>query len=373
MIGEDILNNKEFILELWRIWVSRRLSKWAASFLIISGIGMLNPQWWYGLVNAAYMQITSSRMPPLDESPTTGWILLILGLVMVVLSVWESKRTRNKEVIGIRHKSIGNFPKEAIKPDLPFLQKLWHYREIDIDHSDSYVDGVLIDHQSILRRIKKVPVELDGILNTNTDIPVAYYGLTHIPLAFYLGYLLADNKYKIQLYELNNDSGRWNQLSGVIPSLRLITDYKNLASSTEQGDVILSIGISYPVHHSEIDELEIPNELGRISIEVENPTRQLINNQEQIEQVCNEFKSTLEHIKNTCPNRQRIHFFYSGPISLSFALGRCISERIDSEIVIYNYSIKETPKYNWSLSLNNSFTSINISPNPNKGENHASA
>ena len=367
------MNNKEFTLELWRIWVSRRLSTKVAGLFIASGIVMLTPAWWYGLANVAYFQVTESNLEPFDDSPTTGWVFISIGLVLVALSIWESKRARNKEIIGIRHKSLGSFPKEAIKPDLPFLQKLWHYRELDVDHTDSYENGVLDDHQSIRRRIEKVPVELDGILGTSIDTPIAYYGLTHIPLAFYLGYLLSDNKYQIQLFEFNNDSGRWDQLSGIAPSLKLITNYKNLASTTEQGDVILSIGISYPVHPSEIDGLGISNILGKVSINAEHPKRQLINSETQIEQVCTEFKVVLEHIINTCPNREKVHLFYSGPVSLGFALGRCISERIDSEIVIYNYSIKEAPKYNWSLPVNSpSSATAMISTLPKKGEDRAS-
>jgi len=371
--GSEVLDKKEFFLEIWRIWVSRRLSNWTATIFIISGISSLSPAWWYGLANSVYSSITNSSMTPFEESPITGWVFIVIGLFLVAMSIWERKSTRNKEVIAIRHKSLGNFLKEALKPDLPFVQRLWFYREIDVDHTDSYENGVLVDHQSVVRRINKVPSELDGILNTNTDTPIAYYGLTHIPLAFYLGYLLSDNKYHVQLYDLNNDSGKWDQLNGIDTLLGLTTDYDNLPNSTEQGDIILSIGISYPVHLFEIDELKITDEIGRVNIEVPNPQRQLISSQIQIEQVCSEFKAALERIKNTCPNRQKVHLFYSGPVSLAFALGRCVSERIDSEILVYNYSVKEQPKYNWCLSLNSTSSApAIISHQADKGEQNAS-
>ncbi|MEY8198914.1 MAG: SAVED domain-containing protein [Colwellia sp.] len=348
------MNNREFIIELWRIWVSRRLSSWTASIFIVTGIGALTPQWWYGLANALYFKATQSNLEPFDASPTTGWAFIVIGLVLVALSIWESKRTKNKEVIGIRHISLGNIPLEAIKRDLPYIQKLWHYRELTIDHCDSYSKGILVDYNSVLRRLEKTPDQIDGILQSSTDTPLAYYGLTHIPLAFYLGYLLSDNKYHIQHYELNNDTGRWDQLGELATPIRLKNNCKELTENTGHGSVILTIGISYPIHTSEIDELNIPNELARINIETSLPQRQLICCQSQIDQVCKEFRQTLEQIKNTYPNRQEIHLFYSGPVSLSFALGRIISERIDSEIKIYNYSVKETPKYNWSISFNGS-------------------
>ncbi|KKL86599.1 hypothetical protein LCGC14_1943090, partial [marine sediment metagenome] len=220
---------------------------------------------------------------------------------------------------------------------------------------------VLNDHDTVVRRIERAPIELDSLLSTKPDSPVAYYGLTHIPLAFYLGYQLSDSKYQIQLFELNNTSGRWDQLNGLSTPVSLIADKSTLARNDNSGDVIMSIGISYPVHQSEIDELGLSNILGQVSLNAETPQRQLITNDTQIDQVCAEFKSMLEHIKNTCPNREKIHLFYSGPVSLCFALGRCMSERIDSEIISYNYSVKETPKYNWALSLNGPTTkSANI-------------
>lgn len=364
------LNNRELLIELWRIWVSRRLSTWAAGLFIISGIGALTPQWWYALANALYYQATQSNLKPFDESPTTGWIFIFIGLVLIGLSIWESKKTRNKEVVGLRHISLGNFPPEAIKRDLPYIQRLWHYRELNVDHGDSYSNGVLADHDSILRRLEKVPHQLDGILQASSDTPLAYYGLTHIPIALYLGYLLSDNKYHIQQYELNNEAGRWNQLGANPAPLCLKNNSNTLVEDTNPGNVVLTVGISYPIHASEVDELGIPNELGRVDIEASEPQRQLICSHGQIEQVCQEFRRSLEKIKNAYPNREKTHIFYSGPVSLAFALGRVISERIDSEVLIYNYSVKEAPKYSWSLTFNGS-TPAHISSTTKKGEERA--
>lgn len=346
------MNYRELAFEIWRIWHSKRLSSKAATLFLVSGIAFLKPEWWFGLANTAITYLLDIQIEPFDESPIIGSALIALGLVLVAINIWENIQTRSKEVIGIRHNSLGNFPKEAIKPDLPLLQRLRDYREIDVDHCDAYNNGVLTDQKSILRRMLKTPIELDSLLRTNTNTPIAYYGLPHIPLAFYMGYLLADNKYQIQPYELNNEGRNWKQLKETSPSLEIVTNNSHLTPSIRQGDILLSIGISYPVHPSEINALNIPNIIGRVSIDAKKPARQLITSKSQIEQICKEFKTVLENIKNTCPNRKRIHIFYAGPVSLCFALGRCISERIDSEIVIYNYSVKEEPRYNWSLSIN---------------------
>ncbi|MEZ9142686.1 MULTISPECIES: SAVED domain-containing protein [unclassified Shewanella] len=361
------MNNKEFILEILKLCISKKLSKWAATMFILSGIAALTPQWWYGLANTLYFQVTQSNLKPFEESPTTGWVFIFIGLVLVFLNVWESKKARNKEILGIRHISVADIPPEAIKRDLPYIQRLWHYSELAVDHSDSYNGGILEDYNSVLRALNRIPDQLDGILQANSDTPLAYYGLTHIPLAFYLGYLLSDNKYHIQLYELNNTERRWNQLGSISSPLDLKNNKNELEENAASGNVIVTIGISYPVHPTEVDELEITNELARINIEALMPQRQLICSQEQIEQLCKVFRRSLEQIKNAYPNRDKTHIFYSGPVSLAFALGRVISERIDSEIVIHNYSVKESPKYSWSLSFNGS-NPAHISKTTEKGE-----
>lgn len=367
------MNKLGDVVELVRFWLLRPVTGKAALVLITGGLVLLSPSWIGEVVNSVLSTHTDYKIPAFEPQPGFASVCLVMGFVLALLNHLESKQEYPKEVVAIRHKSLGSFPLEAIKADLPLSQQLRRYREINVDHGDSYSDGVLNDHRSVIKRLEQVPVELNSLLSDDSEAVVAYYGLSHIPLSFYLGYLLSDNKYKVQLFELNNEAERWNQLSGSSDQLCLISNVHDLKPCKEYGDVVVTMGISYPVHQTEVDELGLKDILGAVHLNAGSPQRQLITSQTQIDQICREFKTTLERIKNTYPNRQRIHFFYSGPVSLCFALGRCISERIDSEIIIYNYSAKEQPKYSWSLTINrpNSNTACFKKYSP-EGENHAS-
>lgn len=321
-------------------------------FAIVSGAYLISPSLFTDVLNLVLSQATFGLLPAPAPMPTAGVGIFLVGVLLVLVSHFWAPRHKHKEVIGIRHNSLGAFAKEAICKDLPVLQRLETYREIDVDHSDSYTNGKLSDHQSVIRRLDRVPDELRGLLGSAPDSPIAYYGLPHVPLAFYLGYLLSDSKYRVDLYELNNESGRWDQLSGITRSINITSTANEITSSEARGDVVIAVGISYPVHQSEIAELVIPGILATVEINARNPQRQLITNHDQIMRICDEFRKTLEAIKKKFPACERIHLFYAGPVSISFALGRCISERIDPEIVVYNYSSKSTPRYAWSLSLN---------------------
>jgi hypothetical protein len=320
--------------------------------LALAGIGIISPSIVVELINLVLAPTPIGQLPSPEPMPITGSFIVIIGASLVLVShIWAPKQ-QNREVIGIRHNSLGTFPREAIRKDLPIFQRLAAYREIDVDHSDSYTNGRLSDHQSVIRRLNRIPDELRGLLGSAPKSPIAYYGLPHVPLAFYLGYLLSDSKYRVDLYDLNNDSGRWDQLSSISSPVDLDTTTDGISPSEASGDLVISIGISYPIHQPEIAEIGLPNILATAEINARHPTRQLITNHYQISQVCTEFRKTLEVLKNKFPRRQRIHIFYAGPVSLSFALGRCISERIDPEVVVYNYSAKSTPRYAWSLSFN---------------------
>ena len=326
----------------------------AAYLIVVFGLCLISPSLTADLLNLLLAKINVGQLPEYDSMPILGIVIFLVGTSLIVINHFYAPWHKHKEVIGIRHNSLGAFPQEDVRKDLPLLQRLESYREIDVDHSDSYTHGVLTDHHSAIRKLECVPQQLSGFLGSSPDSSIAYYGLPHIPLAFYLGYLLSDSKYRVDLYDFNNESGRWNQLSGIASSIEIDSTLDQMPSSDDSGDIIVAIGISYRVHTSEITELGLPNILTKVEINARHPMRQLIVNHHQVDQVCDEFRLLLEKIKSHFPNRQRIHVFYAGPVSLCFALGRCISERIDPEIIVYNYSSKSKPRYSWSLSMNSS-------------------
>lgn len=360
-------------LELFIKYLLRPVTGKAAYLIVLFGLALISPSLLVDVINLLLEKMDAGQLPVSEPMPVLGGTILCIGVALVLVNHFCAPGQISKETIGIRHNSLGSFAKEGVRKDLPILQRLAVYREINVDHSDSYTNGILTDHQSILRRLDGVPHELRGLLGSTSDSRIAYYGLPHVPLAFYLGYLLSDNKHKVDLYDLNNDSGRWNQLSGIDGSIEIENNVDQLPDSEEAGDVVIAIGISYPVKPAEIAELGLPNVLGTVELNARHPQRQLITNRNQIDQICLEFRRSLELIKNRLPNRQRIHIFYSGPVSLCFALGRCISERIDPEFVVYNYSARSRPRYSWALSLNQANrASAGFHSSLPKGQKHAS-
>lgn len=364
-------NISDIVLILLK-FLSRSVTGRVGYFLVLSGIFLISPPLVIDLINLGLARFDLGQIPPSQPMPILGSVIALAGFILILINHFWIPKHKLKEVIGIRHNSLGSFPKEDVCKDLPLLQRLETYREINVDHSDSYTQGVLHDHQSVVRRLERVPLELSGLLNSAPASPIAYYGLPHIPLAFYLGYLLSDNKYNIDLYDLNNLTGRWNQLSGLPDTLDIVSTADQVKGSVLAGDVVMTIGVSYPVHDVEISELGLANILATVHINARNPQRQIVTNQYQIDTICAEFRRALEAIKNNYPNRQRIHLFYSGPVSLCFALGRCVSERIDPELVVYNYSTKSKPRYSWSLSINSpEHSSALFSSTIAPGDSHA--
>jgi hypothetical protein len=64
--------------------------------------------------------------------------------------------------------------------------------------------------------------------------------------------------------------------------------------------------------------------------------------------ICAAFRKVIDddHIRGN-----RLHIFYSGPVSLGFSLGQRINPTIHGEVRVYNYDAGASPKYNWDILL----------------------
>ncbi|MCS0543254.1 SAVED domain-containing protein, partial [Aeromonas veronii] len=83
-----------------------------------------------------------------------------------------------------------------------------------------------------------------------------------------------------------------------------------------------------------------------------NPThRNAIFSIEQLEAYKKQFRNLLDKINQSYPKLKRIHLFYSGQPSLAYRLGSAITQRMDKEIIVYNYVGTSYPKYNWAINL----------------------
>lgn len=276
------------------------------------------------------------------------YVCILLTLFFFSVNFFENRSLNEKEFIAIRHSTINNFPNQAIKEILTFSQKLLHYREINLD-----IKNIKNNINGAIKETEEVPIKLDAFKEINGKSYFSYYGLAHIPFAFYLGYLLRGFKSDIKVFELNNKSNKWNNLQCKKTINVIKSDIESMTDNNKDGSIILKIQTSYNVKDNLIESIPIDNLIQSFTISTENLGQNNINTYEDISKFERIFRFFLDSRKEKMPNISKIHIFYSGPTSLAFSLGRMIKDNIDSEFIVYNFDQKSDIKYSWALSFNN--------------------
>jgi nucleoside phosphorylase len=259
------------------------------------------------------------------------------------------KTKKSRSLIAIRHQSMEPIPAQALLTALPLEFGNVEIEELTIDQTDLYVGGRLIDPTEAVIRQANLARRVNEMQVAHPEAWLAYYGIAHIPLLFKAGYQLS-NKSQIHLFEHNRQTAQWHQLQGVDNRVNLALEEPLPPPTTASGEVILRVSISYEVTPEDIEGL-IPSPIALIHLRVSDPLIDVVTTERQIKEYSSLFRRILDEIRNRFPNTNHIHIFYSGPAALAFNFGRQISKTIHPRIIVYNYFVKDKPKYSWGLEI----------------------
>lgn len=224
------------------------------------------------------------------------------------------------------------------------------------------VDAIFIDFESgnaKLSELYDLPFEnialaqqrkftelLKPMLEANPDAHLAYFGLTPIPVAFHLGYLIG-NTHSYTIYQLHHKQNKWLAESG-----SPVEDYKfeiiplTLPKENQKGkgDVTVRIATSFNIDPQSTYEV-IPNPANEFDIILATPHVDSLFTQTNITEVVDTFQEVLNTYANKLTDREQIHLFIAGSAGLPFALGTRINPNIYPFVQTYQFSRDQTPKY----------------------------
>jgi len=255
-----------------------------------------------------------------------------------------------KNLLLIRHQSLDPIMPDAIRDELPDDLRNMPYIEYAIDLTHLFSDGRLTNPRLAISEQQEKTNEIRQLYKANPHLELAYYGIAHIPLVFWLGYQLNARK-SINIFEHNRENNKWNllQVATTFPDLLVRGVSDNAGSSGT--DVIIKFGISYPVMDSDLNQIAIESR-STMELTLSSPTLDVVRNVGQLEKYALAFRAMLDEIHNFSTPINRIHVFYAGPVSLAFRCGQLISPTIHPKILVYNYSSQDTPKYKWGIQVN---------------------
>lgn len=335
-----------------------KFEKKIASSMITMGLLIIGQafsvNFWENLLFDLYNALFDRNIPTSNDSVKYGYII-VSTIVGGALMVWGFRfyfTTRDKEktnsMVVIQHSSIEAVSYAKVGDDLSDY-KIDPYT-LNQTEELKIMDNATLNHA--LREQDKIVERISKRIDGSVDVEVAYLGLAHIPLVMLLGYQLSD-KISPMFYEWNQNKWNWEQIKSKpnheIEILHLTE--RNTSQNTETTkEVVLKIGVTYPIGEEDIQELQLEN-LNSYYLRLDPHKRNAITSLEQLQSYKNTFRTLLDQINQRYPYLETIHLFYSGQPSLAYTLGSSISSRMDVDILIYNHVRIENPKYKWAIKL----------------------
>lgn len=197
-----------------------------------------------------------------------------------------------------------------------------------------------------LAQQRKFAEILKPVLDSNPDAHIAYFGLTPIPVAFHLGYLVG-NTHSYTIYQLHHKLNKWLAESSspfegykfeIIPIVLPKENQKG------KGDVAVRIATSFNIDPQSTYEV-IVNPANEFDIALTTPHVDSLFSQININAVVDAFQEVLNTYANKLTDREQIHLFIAGSAGLPFALGTRINPNIYPFVQTYQFSRDQTPKY----------------------------
>lgn len=317
-----------------------------SGFLLILA-GLPKELWIFPILNALF----ETNIEVVDK---INYILLgitmPIGMILIATGLWFYFKTRNKikklNMVQIRHSSIESVSFSKISSEMSD----YNVEVYSLNQLEELKSANQSSLYHALREQEKVVQKILSRLDDSSDVVVSYFGLAHIPLIILLGYQMSD-KSSVSFFEWNQNKLSWDEVQKSTKEFpRLLETREHHQSAEDTKEIIIKIGLTYPISNSDLMGLNLEG-LNCYYLHL-NPThRNAIVSNEQLEAYKEQFRMLLDEINQSFPKLIRIHLFYSGQPSLAYRLGSAITQRMDKEIIVYNYVGSVYPKYNWAINL----------------------
>lgn len=278
---------------------------------------------------------------------TTNYIQLTVGFTLLVGGILFFFYVKNKiYILNIN----GYFDKriEQHHHDLGLNDFQFKEREIDFIHlfKKEMNEAVAVD---ILELIKN---KTASFIEESKDKNRAYTGIAPIPFIFSAGKFFSRekidkyfeyNKFNQTYYELKPSKKR----KMPYPLLQTITPMSTVSDDFSE-NVVLAISLTQKIE--EVDLLQFSYPI--IHLSIPNPTDNAIKYSDQLKNYTLEIYSVLINIKKYFPRVKRVHIVYSGQSCLPFEVGKLLDDQRMIEVVSYQYTAQNIPRYSWGIIIN---------------------
>lgn len=227
----------------------------------------------------------------------------------------------------------------VIKDDIEFVDFEAGYAKLSELYDQPFENLALAQQRKFTEALKP-------LMDKYPDAHIAYFGLTPIPIAFHLGYLVG-NTHSYTIYQLHHKQNKW-LAETVAPyenyKFEIIPPVLPREIQKGKGDVIIRIGTSFNVDSQSTYEV-VSNPANEFDLTLAAPHVDSLFTQENVQAVVESFQEILNTYANQLTDREQIHLFIAGSAGLPFALGTRINPTIYPYVQTYQFSRDQSPKY----------------------------
>lgn len=174
--------------------------------------------------------------------------------------------------------------------------------------------------------------------------------INFIPLVIHLGYLIHDT-FATDIYQFHREENTWKwKFINEIEQDFFLIETPDVEDLNIQ-EIALSISISGTVNDDAIFD-SVGNSVKVIRINVNEPDRTWLKYKEQLIDFQKKFINLIDQIVQQYKNLKEIHLFYAGPTPIAFIIGSSINPTMHPQFHLYNYTVKDTPKYSKAFEIN---------------------
>ncbi len=245
--------------------------------------------------------------------------------------------------VALRHVSFAPISKPLSQADLPAMLRVRKFQETDCDLYP-FMQAEPLNIRAAIRVQANWTQKAKAAQSVLRSDQMGYYGIVHVPFQFLAGFSFSSFVH-MHHFELDRHKGTWKELSAKSgPPLAIRT---SMNGSEDACEVAIRLSISYSISLEDIRAV-MPTNFMDVHLSIGSPKLDAITSYDQLTGVCKQFRKLLDDARFRSKNK---HIFYSGPVSLGFALGQQISSTIHGQVTVYNFNANSPVRYPWGITL----------------------
>lgn len=274
-----------------------------------------------------------------------GFLSIAPAVIGLFILIYQIINDSKKKAIIIQHTGIAENPTMDIDSIRPIWDKVFKPVAINIECERFYNNGIVTNPQEMLKKTESIKESIEN--NTRKSSPenlkFYYAGMAQVPFAFLAGTIFT-NIQAVEVYDWDRENKKWYYLKkSNKPKIQI-----NIERPINVKNIMaIEIAISYDIDRN--NTLEAIGNIPILKIKAQTIATDNALDIDSQKHIASEFHKILDKYNYV----DEIHIFIAAQNSMVFNLGRQVSKRVHSKVLVWQYENQNTIKNPWAVYIGN--------------------